>query len=327
MIQTVLQASLKAMCGLSKKALDFNDPEGVHDMRVYSRRLRSALSDFKPYLRKCNLLERELKAIARALGAVRDEDVALLALKELKTKATGAAAEGIELIAQESERRQSEARTALQDTLRPLAITELRKEFLTRLESVTLGRRWQPSRTDATEQVFSFAALGVEVIKTRLEEFIEASADIYSPFEIKDLHELRILAKRLRYSIMVFAVCWGAEMEGIAKEIGSLQTSLGEMHDCDVWIENVSARLRKARSQRSHAEENAPLIDGAAWLLRHFVKVRMEHYRDALDRWQEWEASGFLVNLKAMLFQVPAEEPATKLTSTELIESDQLLNG
>ena len=87
MIPLVLRNRLKSMCAQGEKALDWSDPEGVHDMRVSSRRLRSAMSDFKPHLRRLNLPRLKLKAIAKSLGAVRDQDVALAALEELKSKA------------------------------------------------------------------------------------------------------------------------------------------------------------------------------------------------------------------------------------------------
>src|ERR1044071_4533112 len=66
-------------------ALDWSDPEGVHSMRVASRRLRSALRDFTPYLRKRALsgVLKELKDIADALGEVRDQDVAIMALEKI----------------------------------------------------------------------------------------------------------------------------------------------------------------------------------------------------------------------------------------------------
>src|SRR5215475_15267255 len=88
-IRIVLLARLEEMCSLRDRALDWTDPEGVHDMRVSSRRLRGALNDFAPYLRKrvvSNSLK-EIKSLADALGAVRDQDVAIIGLQKLKAHA------------------------------------------------------------------------------------------------------------------------------------------------------------------------------------------------------------------------------------------------
>ena len=72
-----------------KAALDWSDPEGVHSMRVASRRLRSAMRDFLPYLPKRSFASstRRFKEIADLLGEVRDSDVAILALEEIEKKA------------------------------------------------------------------------------------------------------------------------------------------------------------------------------------------------------------------------------------------------
>src|SRR5262249_48222137 len=58
-----------------------NDPEGVHDMRVATRRLRTTLhllEEIPLFSRKhLRLLRRGLRSLARRLGAVRDLDILL----------------------------------------------------------------------------------------------------------------------------------------------------------------------------------------------------------------------------------------------------------
>ena len=90
-------------------------------------------------------------------------------------------------------------------------------------------------------------------------------------------------------------------IDAAAKEISLLQTSLGELHDCDVWLDHLAARLKQTARRSSHHETNACVRAGATWLIRHFAAERMEHYRAALGRWQEWTTSGFLVNLERSL--------------------------
>src|SRR3982751_2671536 len=71
-------------------ALNWEDLEGVHSMRVASRRLRSALRDFAPYMKKREMAPtvKKIKTVADALGAVRDQDVAIEALQSLAIKAS-----------------------------------------------------------------------------------------------------------------------------------------------------------------------------------------------------------------------------------------------
>lgn len=294
-IPQVLLTRLEEMCEFRARALDGNDPEGVHDMRVASRRLRSALKDFKPYLRKERVPLRKLKAIADSLGAVRDEDVVLAALDEFRLQAGGKVADGIEVIAEEHRLQRRQARSVLETAIRTAMLAELLDDFRARREAASRGS--QPSE----EKGSMFRQIGTEVIRARLVDLSDASDAFYRPLRTKQLHRLRILTKRLRYAIELFAPCGGAKFEKIAKEIARLQTSLGELHDCDVWIANLGRRLRKTDNSADNASRDQSSQEASVWLLRHFVSERTKHYCDALTRWHEWETEGFLDRLGGML--------------------------
>jgi CHAD domain-containing protein len=301
MIRLVLRTQLKALCKLRERALDWSDPEGVHDMRVLSRRMRSAISDFQTHLRKPGLPIRKLRTIAKSLGTVRDEDVALAALVELQANAPDNAAEGIERLIEERRERQAKARAVLMRAINTTAIKDFRTEFQAQIRTLTtVGPKVTPA-PDTSVPALTFRQVGVKAISGRLKDFRAAVRSIYFPFEIQDLHELRILAKRLRYAVELFRYCWGKDLNETADEIAKLQTSLGELHDCDVWIEYLGRRLKRAARKSSDDAESLRVRAGYTWLLRHFSKKRTEHYRDALARWQQWESDAFLDELKSIL--------------------------
>lgn len=300
LIRQVLLARMKKMCALRDRALDWNDPEGVHDMRVASRRLRSALGDFKPYLRKGSIPISRLKAIAKSLGAVRDEDVVLVALDELRSQADEKVGKGIEAIAEEHGRQRRHARSVLEHTIRPSAIAELRDDFRTELRTAT-KIPYEPAGENDAGQVLTFGQVGAGVIGDRLKQLSEAGDSVYRPLRTKQLHKLRILAKRLRYAVELFAPCWGDEFKKSAEEIARWQTSLGELHDCDVWIVNLGARLKKDPLEAGAGLDPWRNNEAVVWLLDHFVNERTKHYCDSLARWHKWKTEGFLERLKAML--------------------------
>ncbi|HSV33089.1 MAG TPA: CHAD domain-containing protein [Pyrinomonadaceae bacterium] len=312
MIQTALHAQLAAICALRRKALDWSDPEGVHDMRVLSRRLRSAISDFEPHLRKPGLPIAKLKTIAKSLGAVRDEDVAIAALEKLKASAHGEVPEGIEVFIEERKLLREGAREALNKAIRRSAVDQVREEFEGRLQNIAVAVK-KSSRRNIPQVAPTFGRIGTRVLTARLKEFRAASPHIFFPFENTELHELRILAKRLRYALDLFDCCWGEDIKAAAKEIALLQTSLGELHDCDVWIGDLGTRLRKASSRDQSDRAHEPTNVAATWLLKHFARERTEHYRDALGRWQQWESDGFLKGLtsKIMAPELKTEPPPT----------------
>ena len=299
MIRLVLGAQLKAMCKLRRRALDWSDPEGVHDMRVCTRRLRSAMSDFRPYVR-VRLPRVKLRVIADELGAVRDQDVALMALNELGAQAKAEAAAGIQMIADEFRLRRKVARTKLKAAIRPAMIDEFRSEFQSGLEDLAMARLKRSVSSDESH-VIAFREVGRQIIVERIKELRDESHHLYFPFHIKELHELRILGKRLRYAVEMFSGCWEPQLHDIAKEISLLQTSLGELHDCDIWLDELGARLKQTVRKLKHDPTASAMHAGATWLVRHFAAERTEHYRAALGRWQEWTTVDFLGRVEAAL--------------------------
>lgn len=312
-IQVVLSARLRAMCAFRTQALKWGDPEGVHDMRVASRRLRSALNDFKPYLRKGSLPLARLKSIARSLGAVRDEDVVIEALEKLRAKVDEEVARGIDVIAEEHRHQRAQARSALERTIKATAITEFRNDFQKRLLTASVFS--DSGGLKGANEILTFSRLEAGIIVARLKQIGDSGDVIYRPLRTKELHRMRILAKRLRYAVELFSSCWGDELKKHAAEIARLQTSLGELHDCDVWIANLGSRLKKNRSEAGRDRDPVRENDAIVWLLQHFVNERTKHYCRTLARWHKWENEGLLERLKAMMeadLTPKAEVPQSK---------------
>ena len=300
MIRHVLTVQLAAMCALRQQALNWTDPEGVHQMRVLSRRLRSAIADFEPYMRKTRLPLTRVRTIARSLGAVRDGDVALAALEKLKAETHGTVANGLEILINDRQLLRDQARSELQKALRRADVVELQEQFERRLAPASPAVEKRPPQTDASTAP-TFRNIGARVIRARLKELQAASPHIYFPSDTKELHELRILTKGLRYAVELFADCWGPDLRAIAKEIAQLQTSLGELHDCDVWMADLGMRLKRGARRNRTDPDHARTTAARTWLLKHYAKVRTEHYRDALGRWQQWQTDGFLNSLTSLI--------------------------
>lgn len=316
-VRLVLRTRLEEMCALRAAALDWSDPEGVHDMRVASRRLRSAIRDFSPHLRgrKLRRVKDDLKSLADALGLVRDDDVAIMALEKLAEEAPAEVWAGVRQFADGRRERRERARARLERVLTEDALAELREDFGEALAGgVRAGRRDEDGGGKGTAA--SFRRAGREIILERLAEFRKLSRSLYSPLKSEPLHRLRIAAKHLRYAVELFAVCWREDaLAPFAKEVAKMQTSLGELHDCDVWVEEVGDALRQPGREASGAGGVAAAEQkraAAFWLLDHFTKERTGHFHDALTRWREWEATGFQARLAGLL-----EEPAPDLTPAE----------
>lgn len=287
----VLRVRFAEVADLRGAALNSDDIEGVHAMRVATRRLRSALRDFSLLMKKKPLkkVKKDLKQIADALGLARDQDVAIVALEKLKSQAeTASLKSGIEKLIKERRTVRRRAQINLMETIGITKTNELQERFATAIDKATQRKK--------SARVISFNQAGRDVVEQSLQEFLDLSASLHAPFSIEKLHELRIAAKRLRYAIEIFVACWGEKIVPFAKEIAEMQSFLGEVHDCDIWIASLGECLRDntKASEKNEYQTNV-------WLLSEFVKDRTKNYRAALKLWSEWKENDFVGKMRAVI--------------------------
>src|SRR5690242_19387120 len=134
-IKLVLVTRFEELDSWRDAALDWSDPEGVHSMRVASRRLRSALRDFMPYVRKRRLtrLLKQLRQLAAALGEVRDHDVAILGLEEIQRQVPRESSGALKELIETRKSAREEARRELEAIITAEELQTLQAEFVARV--------------------------------------------------------------------------------------------------------------------------------------------------------------------------------------------------
>lgn len=277
---TLLRGRLGQIFDLRGAVIRSDDIEDVHQMRVATRRLRSALRDLKPLVNKPALdnLVSHLKGLADALGEARDDDVAIVGLELKRDHADDEAVrEGIDSMIDGRRKRRAD--------VQPSIVRNISEPLLAELLASFNGVFLDPSARRITDQV-RFDDFGRTAIKKSIDEFVELSRALANPSDAPALHRLRIAAKRLRYALEFFGVCWGKKLKPYAKQIAEMQTFLGELHDADVWIE-----------QLSHFREEP----AAAWLIAEFKQIREQNYRGAFVLWIEWRRARFLRKVERVI--------------------------
>ena len=286
--QRILTKRLEEMCASREPALDWSDPEGVHDMRVVSRRLRSALRDFLPFLPHTHGLRRwgqDLCALSGVLGAVRDHDVALAAFARLIEKAPDeTTAAGLAGFVAGREAQREKARATLTEAVAVERLAVLQARFVLAFDDSFQAARKKSRGT-------SLGQAGKSILAAGWQDFARLSDSLYAPLRPRPLHRLRIVAKRLRYALELFAPFWRPEtLAPIAAQVAAMQSALGDLHDCDIWLADCSARLKSSTTER-------PARDAAFWLMRQFIRDRTDSYRKALVLWHDWERTGLAQQL------------------------------
>ncbi len=134
------------------------------------------------------------------------------------------------------------------------------------------------------------------ILAVKVKEVYSWAESIRNPDNVKELHNLRISVKRLRYSMESFTINYGEEFKDLLKVLGDLQEQLGDIHDCDV-IETVLMDYLRELPDQTATETDAIGINA---LLSHYRGMRMAKYQAFLQQWdalEEWDFKGQLLKI------------------------------
>jgi hypothetical protein len=91
------------------------------------------------------------------------------------------------------------------------------------------------------------------IVRVRLDEMLSFARDALEFEAVRDQHDMRIAAKRLRYVLETTEFCFGKPARTARRRARDLQDLLGELHDCDVMLPRVEAHLAALRAQDAAA--------------------------------------------------------------------------
>jgi len=179
------------------------DPEGVHQMRVGLRRLRSAFSYLSHELPgpAFQLHSREAKWITGALGPARDWDV--LIESTLTDPADAIAAEvGLDSIRESAQR----YRVVSYSALREMIAHPRYSHFQSSLDDWIRQRGWRQEIECKALPLLSEPAVNIaERVLTRLRRKALKQGSHFKSLQPENRHALRITLKKLRYAANAFA--------------------------------------------------------------------------------------------------------------------------
>jgi CHAD domain-containing protein len=127
----------------------------------------------------------------------------------------------------------------------------------------------KPHAVHGLDAKASVARNAARIIRVRVAELYAFDPDVLDPARVRELHDMRIAAKRVRYVLELTGHCFGEvgeEAEAVAKD---LQGILGEIHDCDMLIPRVDQELATLRAQDALALARlSPEIDDLPMAIR-----------------------------------------------------------
>lgn len=236
--------------------LDGSDPEGVHQLRVGSRRLRSALSLLKRSLpdRLGRELREELRWLAGEMGPARELDVFLEeTLDPILVIRPGEA--HLKRLRDAADEARTDAYARARAALREPRATAL---FL-RLGRVLLTRSWRDQPlTPESAQLFAPARDQARSQLHRHHRKARKRGRDLSDLPVAELHELRIELKKLRYLGEFFASLFDrSEARRLLRRASRLQDALGSLNDGEMAREVLAQVLDRLGGDRGAVHHEA----------------------------------------------------------------------
>jgi len=210
------------------------DPRAVHRARVATRRIRSHLKVFGPWLDLdwAGGLRADLRRVGGALGEVRDLDVLLATIADMTVTESAVGESDANLLIAHFVRVRAERRQRL--------IVALDHERTTRtlddLVAAAANPRTRPIADRPARDVLP------RIIRRPWRRLQRTVAALGPDPAHQELHAVRILAKRCRYMAEAVRPVVGADAKRFARAMADIQSCLGAVNDAVT----INSRLRAA---------------------------------------------------------------------------------
>jgi CHAD domain-containing protein len=223
-----------------------NEPDGIHDVRVASRRIRSILRAHKRLFKKAPYADFQcrVKAVTRGLGTARELDVTIALLDTRRKKLKGP------------------ARVAANQIIRRLRAqrTEESANVDAGVHLIENGR-FQKSIETLTSSAKSVSRCYLDSARNTLNKRLDAVLTAHEHWRQtrsdEDLHQVRIAFKRFRYSCEIFEPVYGAPLKEFILSLKAAQEHLGDWNDVRIARDYVE---QYAKGLTGEAPDGVPLL-------------------------------------------------------------------
>lgn len=231
------------------------DPEGVHQMRVSIRRLRSSLKIFGHVMEPSRLawMAEDLKWLSGCLGPPRDWDVYV---EETLGSIDGS---GIDRAAianlRKGARRQ---RRAAYDRLRGILGSERYARLIFRLAAFAAMEGWLARPLDPKDPLLRpLKKTAATILRRPYRKLLKAARNLPEQ-DMAARHQVRIRLKKLRYALdFLQGVYASAEAKTFTRTLRQLQDEFGHINDV--------AQAARLTDELTHSEDGAPAKKAATF--------------------------------------------------------------
>jgi CHAD domain-containing protein len=150
-------------------------------------------------------------------------------------------------------------------------------------------------------------------ITGRLDALLAFEPIVTQPEKVAELHQMRIAAKWLRYTLENFGQLYSSELKPFIQAVKKAQDQLGEIHDCDVWSEFLPRFLAEERQRileyYGHTRTFNRYVPGILAFEQDRRQARADTYLMFQESWAGWGVEGLWNELRRAI-QIPFPQAA-----------------
>ena len=248
-------------------------PEGLHQLRVSLRRMRSAFTVFRKEIggETAEMLSAEAKWLGNAVGRARDFDVFTQDILEPVTPAAGEE-DAFGVLRRKVEEERARAWAAADKAFH----SQRYSRFVLQLALFLTERGWRAKRS-AADPVAVFAAHALDKRQASVDKLGNCMADL----DEEARHELRKRLKKLRYTLSFFQSLFDKKKaKPYLKDLSRLQDAFGALND-----------LATARTILGELASDDPALQPAVAHVAAFHKARAdEEWARVQALWADFSA-------------------------------------
>lgn len=250
-IATVFESCFGHWIANEPAVLEGDHPEGVHQMRIALRRLRSALTLFNGVLpmMQAGWLKAESQWVAGALGPARNWDVFLEdVLAPLEAKRPGD--KSLAALRQQCERARARNYEIAREAIRSPRYTIFVLNFSRWLDEAA----WHATSNTTRREILGapLKAFADTVLERRHRKLVKQGAGLATATPEKR-HKLRIAGKKLRYASEFFASLYSAKKSrAMIADLTRLQNTLGDLNDLAITERQLETVIYQAFADPAH---------------------------------------------------------------------------
>ncbi len=301
-LRTKLGALVKEVWGIREN----KDIEPVHQARVASRRMRAGLRMFAGCFdgQKIGLWRKRIRRLTKGLGLARDLDVQIEFLESFLCgldQSDKRSRPGIKRLMLRLRQRREAIQPRVVKALDALDKGNVMAEMHGELEKELFLLR---QRTVSLRSPYVLAQ-AAEHIRTCQCNVFAHEHTLADPQDTAGHHQLRIEAKRLRYTMEICDPVYEGRLGPAIKAVKRVQTLLGDIHDCDVWVEDVQAFIEVERQRTveyfGHARPFHRLRPGLVKLVEERTSHREQTFTELVTYWKRLEQDRLWEDLEGLL--------------------------